>query len=93
MGKIHILLIEDEDFDARRVSNTLKLLEQKIEIKDVVSNGNDALDLLNKESEKYDVVIMDYQIAGGLRGEDLIKQIKKVDQTLQIIVITKLTID
>ena len=41
MGKINILLIEDEDFDARRVANTLRILESKIEIKEVVSNGSD----------------------------------------------------
>jgi transcriptional regulator with GAF, ATPase, and Fis domain len=36
---------------------------------------------------------MDYQIAGGLRGEELIKKIKNINFSLQIIVITKLTID
>jgi DNA-binding NtrC family response regulator len=93
MAKINILLIEDEEFDARRVQNTLKLMEDKIEIKEIVSNGNDALEILNKRNDEYDIVIMDFQIAGGLRGEELIKQIKKIDSTLQIIVITKLTIN
>lgn len=93
MAKINILLIEDEEFDARRVQNTLKLMKDKIQIKEIVSNGNDALDILNRKNEEYDIVIMDFQIAGGLRGEELIKQIKKIDSTLQIIVITKLTID
>lgn len=93
MNKINILLIEDEDFDARRVKNTIKLMANKIEIKEVVSNGNDALEILKYKNLEYDIVIMDYQIAGGLRGEELIKQIKKINSTLQIIVITKLTID
>jgi len=92
MAKINILLIEDEEFDARRVQNTLKLVEDKIEIKEIVSNGNDALEILNLRNNDYDIVIMDFQIAGGLRGEELIKRIKKIDSTLQIIVITKLTI-
>jgi two-component system, NtrC family, response regulator AtoC len=93
MKKIHILLIEDEDFDARRVKNTIKLMENKIEIKEVVSNGNDALEILKKNSDNFDVIIMDYQIVGGLRGEALIRKIKDINSTLQIIVITKLTID
>lgn len=93
MKKINILLIEDEDFDVRRVKNTIKLMENKLKIKEVVSNGNDALEILKKNKNDYDIVIMDYQIAGGLRGEELIKQIKIIDQTLQIIVVTKLTID
>lgn len=90
---IKILLIEDEDFDVRRVRNTIQLMSDRIEIKNIVSNGLDALELLRNEKIIYDVVIMDYQIAGGLRGENLIKKIKEIDSSLQIIVITKLTID
>ena len=93
MNKINILLIEDEDFDARRVNNTISLMQNRIEIKEIVSNGNDALAILKKKHLDFDVIIMDYQIAGGLRGESLIKQIKIIDSALQIIVITKLTID
>jgi DNA-binding NtrC family response regulator len=68
-------------------------MENRIEIKEIVSNGNDALEILKKNHFDFDVIIMDYQIAGGLRGEALIKQIKIIDSALQIIVITKLTID
>lgn len=91
--KIKILLIEDEDFDVRRVKNTIKIFEQSIEILNVVSNGYDAINILKENSELYDLVIMDYQIAGALRGEELIKKIKLIDKSLQIIVITKLTIN
>ncbi|MBN1302524.1 MAG: sigma-54-dependent Fis family transcriptional regulator [Melioribacteraceae bacterium] len=91
--KIKILLIEDEEFDVRRVRNTIKLFDQLITIVDVTSNGSDALDLLKKNTKSYDLVIMDYQIAGALRGEELIKKIKQINSTIQIIVITKLTIN
>jgi two-component system, NtrC family, response regulator AtoC len=91
--KINILLIEDEDFDVRRVKNTIKFSKDKIYIKNVVSNGNSAIDLLKKKKDDHDVVIMDFQIAGGLRGEELIKSIKEIDSSLQIIVITKMTIN
>jgi DNA-binding NtrC family response regulator len=90
---IYILVIEDEDYDVRRIVNTLKPFENKIKIQDIVSNGQAALDLLNRKEKKYDVIIMDFQIAGGLTGENLIKAIKKIDQTLQIIVVTKMTIN
>lgn len=93
MSKINILLIEDEDFDARRVINTISLMPNKIEVVDTVSNGKDALDILENRHEEFDVIIMDYQIAGGLRGEELIKKIKQINSSIQIIVITKLTID
>ena len=66
--QINILLIEDEDFDVRRVENTVKPFADKIKIVDVVSDGKSALDLLDRKRNAYDLVIMDFQIAGGLRG-------------------------
>jgi transcriptional regulator with PAS, ATPase and Fis domain len=36
---------------------------------------------------------MDYQISGGLMGEQLIQKIKLIDSAIQIIVITKMTIN
>ena len=48
---------------------------------------------LNSKKGKFDVVIMDYQIAGGLMGENLISKIKEIDSSVQIIVITKMTIN
>ncbi len=90
---INILLIEDEDFDVKRVLNTIEPFNNKIKIKEIVSNGTDALNLLKARPNYFSIVIMDFQIAGGIKGEDLIKEIKKVDSTIQIIVITKLTIN
>lgn len=91
--KINILLIEDEDYDVRRVLNTVNLMENKFSITNIVSNGLDAINILKENPNKFDVIIMDYQIAGGLRGEQLIKEIKKLEESIQIIVITKLTIE
>lgn len=90
---ISILLIEDEAFDVRRVENTIRFFRDNITIEKVVSNGNAALEALEEENAAFDVVIMDYQIAGKLRGEELIRHIKNIDPALQIIVITKLTIN
>lgn len=92
-NKINLLLIEDEDFDVRRVKNTIRIFAESFHLRKVVSNGADALQILEGESDAYDVIIMDYQIAGAIRGEELIKKIKKINPTLQIIVITKLTIN
>ncbi|MBI9071792.1 MAG: sigma-54-dependent Fis family transcriptional regulator [Melioribacteraceae bacterium] len=90
---INILLIEDEDFDVQRVKNTVNYYESNLKIKDTVSNGRAALELLNINKDAYDVVILDYQISGGLMGEELIKRIKEADPFIQIIVITKMTIN
>ncbi len=90
---IHVLLIEDEEYDVRRVMNTLRPLGGRIAIRDVVSDGNAALDLVRAGKDRYDIVIMDFQISGGLMGEPLIREIRKIDPSLQIIVITKMTIN
>ena len=48
---IRILLIEDEEFDARRVKNTIAYFKDKIQIVSIVSNGDAALKLLKESSE------------------------------------------
>lgn len=90
---VEVLVIEDEEYDVRRIRSTLRQFENRVHIRNVVSNGQVALDLLRAEKEKFDVVIMDFQIAGGLMGENLIREIKKIDSSLQIIVVTKMTVD
>lgn len=90
---INILLVEDEDFDVQRVKNTVSYYDTRIKIQEVVSNGKAALDLIKDNPDRFDIVIMDYQISGGLRGEELIAQIKEQDPFVQIIVITKMTIN
>ncbi len=90
--RINILLIEDEEYDVRRIRNTIEPFRNRIHIEDVVSDGRAALDLLEKRRH-YDVVIMDFQIYGGLKGETLIRKIKECDETIQIIVVTKMTMN
>jgi two-component system, NtrC family, response regulator AtoC len=90
---ISILLVEDEDFDVSRVKKTIRLFAERLHIADVVSNGRAALELIQQKPDEYDVVILDFQISGGLRGEELIKLIKESDPFIQIIVITKMTIN
>jgi two-component system, NtrC family, response regulator AtoC len=90
---INILLIDDEEFDVKRVRNTVGYYETRIRIADTVSNGRAALELLKENLGNYDVVILDYQISGGLMGEELIQKMKEIDPLIQIIVITKMTIN
>jgi len=91
--KIKILLVEDEDYDVKRIINTLEPFNDLIEIKNVVSSGRDTLQVIESESNSFDVIILDYQISGGLYGVELITAIKKIDSSLQIIVITKMTLN
>ena len=88
---INILLIEDETFDVNRVKRTLSPFAENIIIKKVVADGKSAINTLL--DDEYDVIIMDYQIAGTISGEVLIKKLKEIDPFIQIIVITKMTIN
>jgi two-component system, NtrC family, response regulator AtoC len=90
---IQVLLVEDEEFDVERVRKTVRLVESRIRIVDVVSNGKAALELIGQKNDRYDIVILDFQISGGLRGEELIRKMKELDPLLQIIVITKMTMN
>jgi DNA-binding NtrC family response regulator len=90
---VKILLIEDEEYDVRRVKNTLKPFSNTLLLRKIVSSGEAAVEALEKGSPDFDVVIMDFQIAGGLSGERLIKRMKQIDPSIQIIVITKMTIN
>ena len=91
--KVRILLIEDEDYDVRRIKNTIRPFQDLLILKSIVSTGESALELLEKDRGAYDVVIMDFQIAGSLSGENLIIKIKQLDKTIQILVVTKMTIN
>lgn len=90
---INILLIEDETYDVNRIKRTLEPFAQQIIIKKIVADGQSAVNLLSENDEEYDVIIMDYQIVGPLSGEKLIREIKLIDPYIQIIVITKMTVN
>ena len=67
---IKVMLVDDEDFDVSRVRKTISLSSTKIQIESVLSNGRAALEHIQQNPDLYDVVILDYQISGGLRGEE-----------------------
>jgi DNA-binding NtrC family response regulator len=90
---INLLLIEDESYDVNRIKRTLAPFSDRLIIKKVVADGQSALALLSEHEGEYDVIIMDYQIVGPLSGEKLIRKIKSIDPFIQIIVITKMTIN
>ena len=90
---INLLIIEDESYDVNRVKRTLAPFGDRLIIKQVVADGQAALKLLTEHEGAYDVIILDYQIAGPLTGEKLIRKIKTLDPFIQIIVITKMTVN
>ena len=89
---ISLFIIEDEEFDVKRIKSTIELSQTEMEILGVVSNGKKAIENIKKNQGEYDVIIMDFKIAGGIMGEKLIKKIKEIDPSVQILVVTKMTI-
>ncbi len=92
-NQINLLLIEDETFDVNRIKKTLSPFSDWLIIKNVVADGQSAVELISNHVDEYDVIIMDYQIMGPLTGDKLIRKIKSIDPYIQIIVITKMTIN
>ncbi len=90
---INVLLIEDEEFDVKRVKKTLEAFSNQIRIEKVVADGTAAINTISSGDYDIDIAIMDFQIVGGIMGEELIRKLKEVDPSLQIIVITKMTIN
>jgi DNA-binding NtrC family response regulator len=90
---IKVLLVEDEEFDVIRVKKTIEPFADKINITDVVSDGNDAINLIKQKPSFFDVVIMDFNLSGGVMGDKLIQKIKEIEPAAQIIVITKMTVN
>jgi DNA-binding NtrC family response regulator len=93
VNAIKVLLVEDEEFDVIRVKKTIEPFADKINITDVVSDGNDAINLIEQRPSFYDVVIMDFNLSGGIMGDKLIIKIKELEPAAQIIVITKMTVN
>ena len=62
--------------DVNRIINTLAPYREKIKVVEIVSSGQAALKCLENNPRALDVVVMDYQISGGLFGERLIRQEK-----------------
>ncbi|MGC8595570.1 MAG: sigma-54-dependent transcriptional regulator [Candidatus Kryptoniota bacterium] len=91
--QINVLIIEDEEYDILRIRNTIGPFGDRIKIADAVSDGMEALAVIREKPAAYDVIIMDLNLSGGLMGEDLVREIKKAAPWLQIIVITKMTIN
>lgn len=91
--QIKLLVIEDELYDVQRIRRTLEPFSDRIIIREVVADGQSALTYLTEHEDEIDVVIMDYQIVGSLSGEHLIRKIKSIDPNVQIIVVTKMTIN
>ncbi|MBW2525896.1 MAG: response regulator, partial [Deltaproteobacteria bacterium] len=79
---VDVLIIDDED--KFRVNLRKRLETRSLSVHDV-DRGEDAIKLVRKHD--YDVVLLDLRMP-GLSGEETLREIRKVNQTSQVIIVT-----
>ena len=80
--KINVLLVDDEkDF--------VEFLAERLQLKDfnvtIAFNGDEAIKLV--EENEFDVIVLDVQMPGK-NGVETLKEIKKIEQLSQVIMLT-----
>jgi len=80
--KINVLLVDDEkDF--------VEFLAERLQIRDfnvtIALNGDEAIKLV--EENEFDVIVLDVQMPGK-NGVETLKEIKKIEQLSQVIMLT-----
>ncbi len=79
--KLKILFMEDDEAIQDLVLDLCKVLGYEAK---VANNGEEAIE--KYKNEKFDVVILDLTIKGGMGGEECIKELKKIDPDVKAIV-------
>ncbi|NIP37832.1 MAG: response regulator [Candidatus Dadabacteria bacterium] len=81
-----ILVMDDDEVIREIAGSILAYLGYEVSF---ASDGKEAIDLYKEafeNNEKYDVVIMDLTVPGGMGAEDTIKQLKNIDPDIKAIV-------
>ena len=85
-----ILMMEGKQFPLHAAYTTKKTIEafssHKCEIEDF-ENPLELLEVFKKNSELIDMVVTDYEMP-GLRGSELIKELRKVKPEIKVVVIS-----
>ena len=84
MNPTTILVVEDEGVTGRHVQNTLVQLGYAVP--DVARTGEEALDLV--ERIEPDLVLMDTCLSGGMDGIETVREIKRVQPLVEVILLT-----
>ena len=81
-----ILIMDDEDIFRAVIGEHLRLLKYDVE---EARNGTEAIEIYKAAMEScnpFDAVILDLTIAGGMGGEETIKELLKIDSSVKAIV-------
>lgn len=86
MGKGNILLMDDEESVREIAGDLIQYLGYNLE---TACDGTEAIDIYKeyqKEGKQFDAVIIDLTVPGGMDGIEMLKELKKIDQTAKTIV-------
>ena len=85
-NKMRILLMDDEEIVCDVVKEMINFLGHECY---VVRNGEEAIEAYKRgmeNNEKFDILIMDLTIPGGMGGKEAIKRLKEIDPYVKAIV-------
>jgi CheY-like chemotaxis protein len=86
MGRGRVLVMDDEDFIKDVVGSMLDLLGYEAEL---ASDGAQAIHMYSEalaKGRRYDAIIMDLTIPGGMGGKEAIQDLLRIDPTVKAIV-------
>jgi DNA-binding NtrC family response regulator len=85
MTKFRVLLIDDD----QAYCDNFKLITQGIFQVNYLLDGNSAIEYLNKK--RPDIIFLDYWLKARITGLDVLKEIRKVDANIPVIMISEKT--
>ena len=85
IDKINILWVDDE---VEMLKSHVLFLEKKGYSVDTVTNGSDALEIIKKNLNKYDVIFLDESMP-GITGLETLEKIKNLTEQIPVVMITK----
>lgn len=85
----NILIVDDSALMRRLISDIIKS-DNRFEVKNLATNGLEALDLIVKNYRQYDAVILDINMP-KMNGLELLKQLQKNRIRLRIVMVSTLT--
>ena len=87
--KFSVLVVDDEEASLRA---SKMLFEKTGCVVDTAKNGKTALELFEPDSEKYDLVIVDMEMP-VMQGDELYDRLKEIKPDVQVIILSRYSID
>lgn len=84
MGTWKVLIIDDEEEIREVVAEFIETVGHSVT---AVGSGREAMDLLDRRPERYDIALVDWQMP-GISGRDVILELGRRNATAAVLIIT-----